>query len=65
MTDYVIFFQDFAGRVFSTANFEAANDETAIAKARRIYYSGIGQGYEIHCQGRHVHSEPIKTPNFG
>ncbi len=64
MKDYTISFHDFAGRVFSTSSLEAANDEQAISIARRIYRSGIGQGYEIHCQGRHVHSERLSSPNF-
>ncbi len=65
MTEYTISFQDFGGRVFSKAQLEAASDKQAISIAHRIYKSGIGQGYEIHCHGRHVHSERLTAPNFG
>lgn len=65
MQNYVICFTDFTGRVYSTAWLEAQSDRHAIEKARRIHRSSIGQGYEISCQGRHVHTERSDTPTFG
>lgn len=65
MTNYKLCFQDFLGRVFSTAQLSAKNDEQAIDIARRIYRTGIGRGYEIQCHGRHVHSEEASSPNYG
>jgi hypothetical protein len=64
MMDYTVSFHDFAGHVFSTTSLDAANDAQAISIARRIYQSGIGQGYEIRCQDRHVHTERLTAPNF-
>lgn len=59
--NYKLCFQDFLGRVFSTAQLSAANDMQAIEIARRIYRSGIGRGYEIQCQGRLVHIEQASS----
>ncbi len=63
--NYKLCFQDFLGRVFSTAQLSAANDLQAIEIARRIYRTGIGRGYEIQCQGRLVHTEESTSPNYG
>lgn len=65
MKEYTILFQDFSGRVFSMASLEAPNDKQAISIARRVHSSGIGQGYEIRCEGHHVHSERLAAPHFG
>ncbi len=63
--NYKLCFQDFLGRVFSTAQLSATNDKQAIEIARRIYRTGIGRGYEIQCQGRVIHTEQASSPNYG
>ena len=63
--NYKLCFQDFLGRVFSTAQLSATSDKQAIEIARRIYRTGIGRGYEIQCQGRLVHTEESTSPNYG
>jgi len=62
---YTLLFQDFIGRIYSSAQLEAQSDGEAIALARRIYSSGIGRCYEIICGDRHVHVEESRSPNFG
>ncbi len=64
MVNYTLRFQDFRGKVFSTAQLVAANDDQAIEIARRIYKTGIGRGYEIQCEDRLVHVEDAHAPNF-
>lgn len=63
--NYKLCFQDFLGRVFSTAQLSATNDKQAIEVARRIYRTGIGRGYEIQCHGRVIHTEQASSSNYG
>lgn len=63
--NYKLCFQDFLGRVFSTAHLSATSDSQAIEMARRIYRTGFGRGYEIQCQGRLVHTEQATSIKYG
>lgn len=56
---YDVLFRDHGGHIFSRANLVADCHEVAIERARRIYRSGIGAGYEIWMEGQHVHTEGV------
>jgi len=54
---YLLVFKDDGGHVFSAATLSAEHDAGAIAKARSVYRSGIGRGFEIRDGERLVHAE--------
>ncbi len=54
---YDLLFRDHGGHIFSRASLVADSHEVAIERARRIYHSGFGAGYEIWTEGQHVHTE--------
>lgn len=55
---YEVRFKRNGGDVYTTDTFEADDDASAIETARRIFRSGIGNGYEIWLGDRLVHREP-------
>jgi hypothetical protein len=55
--NYFLLFQDAGGQIYSHCNMAAVSNDVAIVKARRIYSSSIGSGYEIWRAGHHVHTE--------
>ena len=55
--NYFLLFQDAGGHIYSHCNMAAVSNDLAIVKARRIYSSGIGSGYEIWRAGHHIHTE--------
>lgn len=56
--NYFLLFQDAGGHIYSHCNMAAVSNDIAIVKARRVYRSGIGSGYEIWRAGHHIHTEP-------
>ncbi|GAA0529450.1 hypothetical protein FHS83_002433 [Rhizomicrobium palustre] len=54
---YEVVFKDHGGKIYSKSTLEAADDEAAIALARRIHRSGVGHGYDIVKDGTVIHSE--------
>jgi hypothetical protein len=54
---YEIVFLDHGGQIFSSAVLDAADDQEAIEKARRIHSTNIGSGYQIRRGGTVIHFE--------
>ncbi len=54
---YEVRFKRNGGNVYSTETIQADDDQSAIAMARRMLKSGIGNGYEIWQGDRLVHTE--------
>jgi 1,2-phenylacetyl-CoA epoxidase PaaB subunit len=61
MQRYEVHFKDHGGRVFSVGELQAASDRQAIARARRLFRTGVGAGYEIWRKGVCLHSELLGT----
>lgn len=54
---YEVRFRRNGGDVYATETIEADDDEAAVVMARRMFISGIGNGYEIWQADRLVHTE--------
>lgn len=59
--EYRVVFLDHGRNAFSVAEVEAESDDAVVDKARRIFASGIGMGYEILRDEELVHIE-LYTP---
>ena len=57
MQKFRLYFLDHGGHVFGIDEMRAKDDEAAIQIARAIFKSGIGAGYDIWNNDRHVHLE--------
>lgn len=62
MPNYRIVFFDHGGNIYSVSGLSADSDGAAVEKARRIFVSGIGMGFEIRRDGEHVHTAFHTSP---
>ena len=64
MGQYRAHFVTHGDRVFGVEHFDAESDAHAIEHARALFTSGIGKGYQIWADDRHVHTE-VFSPKRG
>jgi hypothetical protein len=54
---YHLHFKDHGGHIFAAESFEAESDQRAIEIAWHRYRTGIGSGYEIWQDAKHIHTQ--------